>query len=126
MLRFAKFLKKVELKLITYRDGFQVSVARKDKFSDEFVEKSAIIIIHPDTAKTFGFKDGQIVKVSSNDRSANLKLKIDEIAPKDGALIPKSIYSCYLFSDKVTIEPTDGEITTPNELLERYISNDLK
>ncbi len=120
MLRFAKFLKKVELRLITYRDGFQVSVARKDKFSDEFIEKSAVIIVHPDTAKTFGFKDGQIVKVSANERSANLRLKVSEIAPEDGALMPKSIYSCYLFSDKITIEPTDGEITTPNELLEVY------
>ncbi len=120
MLRFAKYLKKVELKLVTYRDGFQVSVAVKDKFGDEFVEKSAVVIIHPDTAKTFGFKDGQIVKVSSYERCANLRLKVSEIAPENGALIPKSIYSCYLYSDRITIEPTDGEITTPNELLERY------
>ncbi len=120
MLRFAKYLKRVELKLITYRDGFQVAAARKDKFSEEFVERSAIVVIHPNTAKTFGFKDGQIVRVSANGRSVNLRLRVDEIAPENCALMPKSVYSCCIHSERVTIEPTSDGITTIDELLDWY------
>ena len=117
MLRFAKFLKKVELRLVTFRDGFQIEVARKDKFSDVFIDRSAVVIIHPTTAKTFGFKDGQIVRVSANGRSVNVRLKISEVAPKDGALMPKSIYSSYVYSDRVLIEPSDGDLTKPDDIL---------
>ena len=117
MLRFTKFLKKVELKLVTFRDGFQVEVAKKDKFSDDFVDRSAVIFIHPETARTFGFKDEQIVKVSANERSINVRLRVSEIAPKDGALMPKSLYTSYLSSDKVLIEVADGVITKPEEII---------
>ncbi len=120
MLRFAKFLKRLEIELITYRDGFQASVSERNKFDEDFVEKSALIIIHPNTAKAFGLRDGQTVKVSVGDRYLNLRLKVDEIAPENKALMPKSIYSCYLDSSKVTIEPTDDGVTTQDELLERY------
>lgn len=119
MLRFAKFLKKVELRLVTFRDGFQVEVAKKGKFSDDFVDRSAVVIIHPETAKTFGFKDGQIVKVSANKRSINVRLKVSEIAPRDGALMPKSLYTSYLCSDIVSIEPADGVPTRPEEVIRR-------
>jgi len=118
MLRFAKFLKKVELKLVTFRDGFQVEVARRDKFCDDFVDRSAVIIIHPETAKSFGFKDGQTVKVSANGRSINVRLKVSEIAPRDGALMPKSLYTSYISSDRVLMEPADGDLTRPEEMIE--------
>lgn len=117
MLRFTKFLKKIELKLVTFRDCFQVEAARKDKFGEDFIERSAVIIIHPETARTFGFRDGQIVKVSASDRSVKVRLKVSEIAPRGGALMPKSLYTCYLSSDMVLIEPAEGEPTKPEELL---------
>jgi len=116
MLRFAKLLKRVELRLITYRDGFQVEAARADKFGDEYIERSAVVIINPETAKNFGFKDGQIVRLSSSGVSLNLRLRVSDIAPKDGAVMPKSIYTARL-SDKVVIEPSEGEVTKPEDLL---------
>jgi len=118
MFKFTKYLKKLELDLYTFREGFQIAEARKDKFGKGFVERSAIIIVHPERAKPFGFKDGQMVKVSCEDRSIILRLKIDEIAPKNGALMPKSIYSCFL-GDRVTVEPSeDEEVTDITELLQ--------
>ncbi len=116
MLRFAKLLKRLELKLITYRDGFQVEVARDDKFSEEYVKRSAVIMINPETAKSFGFRDGQLVRVTSSNASMNLILRVSDVAPKDGALMPKSIYTAHL-SDKVVIEPAEGEVTKPEDLL---------
>ncbi len=124
MFRFTKFLKKLELDLYTFRDGFQVAEARKDKFGRDFVEKSAVIIVHPEKARTFGFRDGQMVKVSAEDRSLTLRLKIDESAPKEGALMPESVYSSFL-GKRVTIEPSEaGEVTDVTDLLQLIMKRD--
>jgi formylmethanofuran dehydrogenase subunit D len=120
MLRFAKFLKRVRVRLITARDAFQIESANADKFDELFVERSAVIFLHPDVAKTYGFEDRQIVRVTAKDRSLNLKLRISETAPKDGALMPKSIYSNYLSSEEVTIEQAEGEVTTISELIQMF------
>ena len=120
-MRFAKFLKRLELKLLTYRDGFQVASARKDKFGDEFVERSALVVLNPKTAKTFGFRDGQIVKVRAGDRSIVVRLKIDEIAPENCALMPKSIYTNYLNATTVVVEAGEGEVTKPQDILNELV-----
>ena len=120
-MRFARFLKRLELKLLTYRDGFQVASARKDKFGEEFVERTAIIIIHPNTAKTFGFKDGQIVRVKTKDRSIRVRLTLDEIAPENCALMPKSIYTNYLNTSTVVVEAEEGEVTKPQDILNELV-----
>ncbi len=120
-MRFARFLKRLELKLLTYRDGFQVASARKDKFGEEFVERTAIIIIHPNTAKTFGFKDGQIIRVKTKDRSIRVRLTLDEIAPENCALMPKSIYTNYLNTSTVVVEAEEGEVTKPQDILNELV-----
>ena len=120
MLRFTRFIKRVRVRLVVFSDCFQIESSNIDKFDKLFIERSAVIYVHPELAKKYGFKDGQVVRVIAGDRSANLKLKIDETAPKDGALMPRSIYSAYLSSNEVIIEPCDGDVTTVHELLKYY------
>ncbi len=120
-MRFAKFLKRVELRLLTYRDGFQVALARKDKFSKEFVDGS-VVVVNPNTAKTFGFKDGQVVRLRAGERWVRMRLKVDEISPEGCALMHSGIYANYLSSDRVVIEADEGEPTTPDEILKELVT----
>ncbi|HIP25574.1 MAG TPA: hypothetical protein EYG81_03845 [Archaeoglobus profundus] len=120
MLKFTRFIKRIKIKLVVFSDCFQIESSNIDKFDKLFIERSAIIYIHPELAKKYGFKDEQVVKVIAGDRFVNLKLKIDDTAPRDGALMPRSIYFAYLSSNEVIIEPCDGELTNIYELLKYY------
>jgi len=126
-LEFAKFLKKVSVDVVVGRWSFQVEAMDKGKFTEEFVEKSAVIYLNESFAKKNGFKDGDVVKVSASNRSVNLRLRISDTAPEEGAFMPNSIYASYLTDlnsfkrFKASIEPSDGYVTKPEEIIQKVL-----
>ena len=129
-LEFSKFLKKVSVEVVVGRWSFQVEAMDKGKFSDEFVEKSAVIYLNEEFAKSDGFKEGDVVKLTAGNRSVNLRVLFSDVAPENGAFMPNSIYTSYLtdFSNfkrfKATIEPSDGRVTKPQEIMQKVLSKD--
>ena len=126
-LQFAKFLKKITVDVVVGRSSFQVEAADKGKFSEEFVKKSAVVYMKEDFAKKNGFKEGDIVKLTREGKSVNLKVAIADYAPNEGVFIPNSIYASYL-SDfncfkrfKVSLEPADGDVTKPEEIIQKML-----
>ncbi len=129
-LEFSKFLKKVSVEVVVGRWSFQVEAMDRGKFSDEFVEKSAVIYLNEEFAKSDGFKEGDVVKLTAGNRSVNLRVLFSDVAPENGAFMPNSIYTSYLtdFSNfkrfKATIEPSDGRVTKPQEIMQKVLSKD--
>jgi formylmethanofuran dehydrogenase subunit D len=121
MLRFGKFLRKIEIEIVVARDSFQ-SEAVHDKFSRGFVERSAVIFVGSEFAKVNGLKEGQIVSVAAGERSVKLKVVVSKVV-KTKAIIPNSIYASYLTNFNsfkrftATIEVGDGRQTNPLEIL---------
>ncbi len=129
-LQFSKFLKKMSVEVVVGRWSFQVEAMDKGKFSDEFIEKSAVIHMNEEFGKANGFKEGDVVKVTVGSKSLNLKVLFSDVSPKEGAFMPNSIYSSYLtdFGNfkrfKATIEPSDGSVTKPEEIMQKVLSSD--
>ncbi len=126
-LEFSKFLKKLSVEVVVGRWSFQVEAADSGKFSDEFVEKSAVIYITEEFGKANGFREGDIVRISAGNKSVNLKVMFSDIAPENGSFMPNSIYTSYLtdFNNfkrfKATMEPSDGSVTKPDEIMQKVL-----
>ena len=128
-LQFAKFLKKITVEVVVGRWSFQVEAMDKGKFTDEFVNKSAVIYFTEEFAKSNGLKEGEVVRVTAGGKSVNLRVGISDVAPSDGAFMPNSIYSSYLtdFDSfkrfQASIEPASGEsVTKPEEIMHRILN----
>lgn len=65
---FGKFLKSPEydIKIITYRDIFQVEALESDRFGEEYKKLSASISISKIDLQKMGIKSGDMVKISNN------------------------------------------------------------
>jgi formylmethanofuran dehydrogenase subunit D len=119
MLRFGKFLKKVETEVVIARSVFHTEEMEADK--EEGKDKIAVIYLNSDFAEKNGFKEGQILRVSTPERAVNLRVKISDDAGKP--TIPNCIFSSFLsnFSSfkklKAFLEITDLPITTPEEII---------
>jgi formylmethanofuran dehydrogenase subunit D len=63
----SKFIKAPEydIKIITRRDVFQASICEEDRFSDECLELSALIVLDAAEMKRMGIKDGANVRLTS-------------------------------------------------------------
>jgi|Deesub1362A_J573_1020465.scaffolds.fasta_scaffold01045_2 formylmethanofuran dehydrogenase subunit D len=118
MLKFGKFLKKIETEVIIARNVFHTEKFEKNRFDKEL----AVIFVNEEFAKLNGFKEGQIIRVSTKDRAVNLKIKINDDAYKP--TIPNSIYSNFLtdFDSfkkfKAILEFTDLPPTEPAEIID--------
>ncbi len=127
-LEFSKFLKKLSVEVVVGRWSFQVEAMDRGKFSDEFIERSAVIYLTEEFGKANGFKEGDVVRVSSGNKSVNLKIMFTDVAPENGAFMPNSIYTSYLsdFSNfkrfNATLEPTDDDVTKPEEIMQKVLS----
>jgi anaerobic selenocysteine-containing dehydrogenase len=88
---------------------------------EEGKDKIAVIYLNSDFAEKNGFKEGQILRVSTPERAVNLRVKISDDAGKP--TIPNCIFSSFLsnFSSfkklKAFLEITDLPITTPEEII---------
>ncbi|CAG0964660.1 formylmethanofuran dehydrogenase subunit D [Methanosarcinales archaeon] len=65
---FGKFLKSPEydIKIITYRDIFQVEALESDRFGEEYKKLSASISMSKIDLQKMGIKSGDRVKISNN------------------------------------------------------------
>lgn len=72
-----RFIKAPEynIKIVTYRDIFQIAACEEDRFSGECVGLSAEIILDETEMKRMGIKDDTNVRLSSNWGSVVVKAK---------------------------------------------------
>jgi len=119
MLKFGKFLRKIETEVIIARNVFHTEKFEENKFDQD--DNIAVIFINEEFAKSNGFKEGQTVRISTADRGVNLKIKINDDADKP--TIPNGIYSNFLINFdsfkkfKATLEITDLPPTRPAEII---------
>ncbi len=130
-LQFSKYLK-IEVEVVVARNSFQAEAVDKGKMSKKFVEKSAVVFMNEDFARRNGFKEGDIVRLSRRGRSINVKVFICETSPRDGVMMPNSIYSSYLadFDNfkrfRAYIELSDGDVTKPDEIIDQIKNKNKK
>ncbi|HID42923.1 MAG TPA: tRNA CCA-pyrophosphorylase [Archaeoglobaceae archaeon] len=119
----------VEVVLITGRTVGQGESIEK-KLSDEYMEEAAVCELSKDDMNTLGIKDGDRIKIISNDekvvvyaRSSNLSKGIAFIpmGPWANALIPEGTDSTGMPSFKglkVRIEKTEERVPSAEEVME--------
>jgi formylmethanofuran dehydrogenase subunit D len=93
----------VEVTVVTVRDIFQDEAGRKSRFSDEYRDKSAQIILDKQDMAGLGAKDGQKLRVKNDVGSVVVAAKTSEDNPHPGlAFMYNSPWSNQLVSDAVT------------------------
>ncbi len=72
-----KFLKRPEfdIRIVTYRDIFQVEALERDRFGEEYKKLSACIAMSKNDMQKMGFKPGDRVKLSSSSGSIIVEVK---------------------------------------------------
>jgi len=101
----------VEVTVVTMRDIFQDEAGRKSRFSDEYRDQSALIILDKQDMATLGAKDGQKLRVLvKNDvGSVVVAAKTSEDNPHQGlAFMYNSPWSNQLVSDAVSDSSIPG------------------
>ncbi|MDP2841099.1 MAG: molybdopterin dinucleotide binding domain-containing protein [Candidatus Methanoperedens sp.] len=98
-----KFMKtpEYELKIITYRDIFQVEAQERDRFGKDYEKLSASIMMSKNDLAKMGLKPGDRVKVANNNGSVVVEAresKRDE--PGGVAFMVNSPWSNVLVSDE--------------------------
>lgn len=88
-----------EMRIITIRDIFQSSEA-ENKFSSEYQEKSAVILLSPEDMKKIGAKENDHVKISNQYGTIIVSAKKSDKTTPGTAMMPNSIYSNVLVSDQ--------------------------
>jgi formylmethanofuran dehydrogenase subunit D len=93
----------VEVTVVTVRDIFQDEAGRKSRFSDEYRDKSAQIILDKQDMAGLGAKDGQKLRVKNDVGSVVVAAKTSEDNPHPGlAFMYNSPWSNQLVTDAVT------------------------
>lgn len=122
-----------EVTIVTYRDIFQYEAGKKGRYSDEYRNLSAQIILDKQDMAKLGTKDGGKVKVENDIGSIVVVAKVSEDDPHPGvAFMVNSPWSNNLVRDDVCetsipgfksitakVSPSSGELTKIGELLER-------
>ncbi|RLI84531.1 hypothetical protein DRP07_00880 [Archaeoglobales archaeon] len=120
-MKFGKFIKRVTIEVIVARNSHQGEAA-ENKFSDEFLQNSAVLYLHPDYAKEMGFKEGDVVELESDEKTIRVKVAYSDTAPEKGGLMPNSIFSNYFVEGNMkkfeaAISPSTGDVTKVEEIL---------
>ncbi len=120
-MKFGKFIKRATIDVVIARNSYQGEAA-ENKFSDEFLERSAVIYLHPDYAKEMGFKEGDIVELESDEKTIRVKVAYSDTAPEKGGLMPNSIFSNYFVGKNkkrfvATISPSNAGITRVEDII---------
>ncbi|HUS75725.1 MAG TPA: molybdopterin dinucleotide binding domain-containing protein [Methanothrix sp.] len=99
----------VEVTVVTMRDIFQDEAGRKSRFSDEYRDQSALIILDKQDMATLGAKDGQSLQVKNDVGSVVVAAKTSEDNPHQGlAFMYNSPWSNQLVSDAVSDSSIPG------------------
>jgi len=126
----------VEVSVVTMRDIFQDEAGRKSRFSDEYRDRSAQIILDRQDMTGLGAKDGQRLLVKNEVGSVVVTAKTSEDDAHPGlAFMNNSPWSNQLVSDavgeggvpciksiKAAVSPAEGSVTPISELLARMRS----
>ncbi len=121
------------VKIITFRDIFQYEAGKKGRYSEEYQNLSAQIILDKQDMAKLGTKDGGRVKVENDIGSIIVAAKASEDDPHPGlAFMTNSPWSNHLVRDDVCdtsipgfksitakVTPSAEEITKIGDLLER-------
>ena len=120
-MKFGKFIRKLTVEVVVARNAHQGETA-ENKLSDEFVERSAVLYLHPEFAKEMGFKEGDIVELEADERTLRVKVAYSDTAPEKGGLMPNSIFSNYFIGEnkkrfEASVSPSKGGVTRVEEIL---------
>jgi len=126
----------VEVTIVTVRDIFQDEAGRKSRFSDEYKNLSALIILDKQDLIRLGGKDGQKLLVKNDVGSVVVAARTSEDDAHPGlAIMYNSPWSNQLVSDavcegsipgfksiKATLSTTEEDITRISEIQARMQS----
>ncbi len=120
-MKFSKFIKRATINIVVARNSYQGETT-ENKFGEEFLERSAIIFLHPDYAKEMGFKEGDIVELESEERTIRVRVAYSDTAPENGGLMPNSIFSNYFIGKNkkkftAAISPSNAGITRVEDII---------
>jgi len=119
--------------IVTFRDIFQYEAGKKSRYSDEYRQLSALILLDKQDMAGLGVKDGQRVMVGNELGRIVAAAKASEDEPHPGlAFMTNSPWSNQLVRDDVcetsipgfkrieaVVSPTEEAITQITELLQR-------
>ena len=119
--------------IVTFRDIFQYEAGKKSRYSDEYRQLSAQILLDKQDMAGLGVKDGQHVMVGNELGRIVAAAKASEDDPHPGlAFMTNSLWSNQLVRDDIcetsipgfkrieaVVSPTDEAITQIIELLQR-------
>ncbi|OPY49073.1 MAG: molybdopterin dinucleotide binding domain protein [Methanosaeta sp. PtaU1.Bin060] len=122
-----------DVTIVTFRDIFQDEAGKKGRYTDEYRDLSARIILDRQEMARLGVKDGQRLKVQNDVGSVVVAAKASEDEPHPAlAFMISSPWSNQLVGDEVCnasnpgpkritarVSPTDDGITQISELLQR-------
>ena len=123
----------VDVKIVTFRDIFQYEAGKKGRFSDEFRQLSAVILLDKQDMASLGVKDGDKVLVENEISKIVVAAKTSDDEPHAGlAFMINSVWSSQLLRDDLCnasvpgfkgitakVGPSQGEVTRIPEIVQR-------
>ena len=123
----------VELKIVCFEDIFQYEAREKSRFSDEYRQLSAVILLDKQDMASLGVKDGDKVLVENEISKIVVAAKTSDDEPHAGlAFMINSIWSNQLLRDDLCnasvpgfkgitakVGPSQGEVTRISEIVQR-------
>ncbi len=125
---------KVEVTIVTYRDIFQEEAKEIGRYSDEYRDLSALILLDRGDMELIGTEDGQTVQVDTDGGKVVVTAKLSEEDEEHPGLafMPNSPWSNQLVSGdtgtskipefkriRAKVSATDKEVDTISDLVER-------
>ena len=123
----------VELKIVCFEDIFQYEAREKSRFSDEYRQLSAVILLDKQDMASLGVKDGDKVLVENEISKIVVAAKTSDDEPHAGlAFMINSVWSNQLLRDDLCnasvpgfkgitakVGPSQGEVTRISEIVQR-------
>jgi formylmethanofuran dehydrogenase subunit D len=121
------------LKIVCFEDIFQYEAGEKSRFSDEYRQLSAVILLDKQDMASLGLKDGDKVLVENEISKIVVAAKSSDDEPHAGlAFMINSVWSNQLLRDDICnarvpgfkgitarVAPSQGEVTQIPEILQR-------
>ena len=123
----------VELKIVCFEDIFQYEAREKSRFSDEYRQLSAVILLDKQDMASLGVKEGDKVLVENEISKIVVAAKTSDDEPHAGlAFMINSVWSNQLLRDDLCnasvpgfkgitakVGPSQGEVTRISEIVQR-------
>jgi formylmethanofuran dehydrogenase subunit D len=123
----------MELKIVCFEDIFQHEAGEKSRFSDEYRQLSAVILLDKQDMASLGVKDGDKVLVENEISKIVVAAKSSDDEPHAGlAFMINSVWSNQLLRDDLCntsvpgfkgitarVAPSQGEVTQISEIVPR-------